>query len=198
MAKRKSRKAYKAIWEKHYNACLIPGLDMHHIDGNADNNSIDNLIPLTRREHFEVHLKQGDYGAAAILSRTLDIPDDLRHKIWVESGKRGGAESWRRKSGMFAMDKEVRREISRRVGKKTVELKIGIHRINANPELAAKNSSYGGKVSFAKRAGFHSKPFQKDSVGDTKWWIQLDSGKRKRSKRCPGKGWIRGMGKLKT
>jgi len=37
------------------------GLDVHHIDGNKDNNKIDNLQLITRSEHQRKHWEQGDH-----------------------------------------------------------------------------------------------------------------------------------------
>lgn len=36
---------------------LKNNIDVHHIDENHDNNSIDNLIPLTRGEHTKLHIQ---------------------------------------------------------------------------------------------------------------------------------------------
>jgi hypothetical protein len=37
------------------------GYDIHHIDGNKDNNSIENLEKITRSEHQQRHWDQGDH-----------------------------------------------------------------------------------------------------------------------------------------
>lgn len=34
---------------------LLPNIDVHHLDGNHDNNEISNLIPCTRSEHKKYH-----------------------------------------------------------------------------------------------------------------------------------------------
>jgi len=33
--------------------------EIHHIDGNHDNNDISNLIAISIKEHYEIHKKQG-------------------------------------------------------------------------------------------------------------------------------------------
>ena len=53
---------YRKIWEEFHGK--IPKddqgrtFDIHHIDGNRKNNSIDNLICLSIEDHYKVHLKQ--------------------------------------------------------------------------------------------------------------------------------------------
>jgi hypothetical protein len=88
---------------------------------------------------------------------------------------------------------EIRTAVSSKVGKYTRDNKLGIHAINADPELAKQNSSNAGKESFKKKAGFHARPYQKESVGGTSWWTNIITGKRKRSTECPGAEYIKGM-----
>ena len=53
---------YRKIWENAYGE--IPKdldgrtYDIHHIDGNRKNNSIENLICLSIEDHYKIHLKQ--------------------------------------------------------------------------------------------------------------------------------------------
>ena len=53
---------YRKIWEHTHGT--IPKdengrtYDIHHIDGNRKNNSVDNLICLSVEDHYKVHLKQ--------------------------------------------------------------------------------------------------------------------------------------------
>lgn len=42
------------VW---YHNELPAGLEIHHLDGNKTNNSIDNLVALTREEHLQAHQK---------------------------------------------------------------------------------------------------------------------------------------------
>lgn len=69
---------YRKIWEDAYG--LIPkdeegrSYEIHHVDGNRKNNSLENLICLSVQEHYELHLKQGDYVAAHAIAHRLDLP----------------------------------------------------------------------------------------------------------------------------
>jgi len=54
--RRKLRKILKGLYGKQ-----IDSLITHHIDGNPLNNHFDNLIVLTRRQHYKVHVLAGGY-----------------------------------------------------------------------------------------------------------------------------------------
>lgn len=65
---------YRQIYEQHYGA--IPkdengkSYDIHHIDGNRENNNIENLVALSIADHYAIHELQEDWGACiAILLR---------------------------------------------------------------------------------------------------------------------------------
>lgn len=54
---------------------------VHHIDGNHENNHPSNLIAITLKEHYEIHKKQKDYGAAFLLSRQLKVSHDEMSRL---------------------------------------------------------------------------------------------------------------------
>ncbi len=63
----------KKVLEKYGYRCAKCGygfLEIHHIDGDHTNNSIDNLIPLCKACHIEEHWKEKN-----------NCPDILRNKI---------------------------------------------------------------------------------------------------------------------
>ena len=57
-------KNYRKIYELYHEASLLPGVDVHHCDGDRTNNRIENLLAVTRAEHIEIHLNQGEYHCA--------------------------------------------------------------------------------------------------------------------------------------
>ena len=59
MDKSLSRYYARKAWESYHKACLLPGIQVHHRDGNALNNAIDNLIACTPEEHKEFHRQLG-------------------------------------------------------------------------------------------------------------------------------------------
>ena len=77
---------YRKIWES-VNG-IIPtdendiSYQIHHKDGNPQNNNIDNLMCVSVKEHYEIHLKQGDFAAA----------NALKH-FWLHSKEFGWSHS---------------------------------------------------------------------------------------------------------
>ena len=52
------KQEHRIVMENHLGRKLIPEEIIHHIDGNGENNEIDNLQIMTRAEHAELHTKQ--------------------------------------------------------------------------------------------------------------------------------------------
>lgn len=82
---KRSRK-YIQVYKKHFGE--IPkdemgrSYDIHHIDGDHTNNDPSNLVALSIRDHYEIHKKQGDFGAAwKILSRITIDPQEVSEII---------------------------------------------------------------------------------------------------------------------
>ena len=47
--------------------------EIHHIDGNHNNNEISNLLCVSIKEHYEIHKSQGDYKACLIMSQRMKV-----------------------------------------------------------------------------------------------------------------------------
>jgi hypothetical protein len=41
--------------------------EIHHIDGDRDNNTVSNLIAMSLREHYNLHFEQGDFDACRLM-----------------------------------------------------------------------------------------------------------------------------------
>lgn len=74
-----SNPIYRKIYIKNYGP--IPkepdgrSYEIHHIDGNHANNDPFNLKALTIQEHYDIHYKQGDYGACWLIAKhKLNLP----------------------------------------------------------------------------------------------------------------------------
>ena len=52
-----TRQLHRAVWE-YYNGEIPPGYQVHHVDGDIDNNDISNLECLPTREHLSRHAKE--------------------------------------------------------------------------------------------------------------------------------------------
>lgn len=55
--------------------------EIHHIDGDKNNNSIDNLKCVSIQEHYDIHYRQGDWGACLIMSSRMDISAEEKSKL---------------------------------------------------------------------------------------------------------------------
>lgn len=73
---------YRKIYEQHYGP--IPkdkdgrSYEIHHIDGNHNNDSPENLIAVTIQEHYNIHYAQCDWGACYyILMRMRQTPKEI-------------------------------------------------------------------------------------------------------------------------
>jgi HNH endonuclease len=47
--------------------------DIHHIDGNHDNNSIENLVAIPIQEHYNIHYNQQDYKACVMIALRMKM-----------------------------------------------------------------------------------------------------------------------------
>lgn len=61
-----------------FNKCIFkddlihPDINIHHIDCDHDHNNIDNLVPLTKKQHKSLHIKLG-YAASEILTKIIGV-----------------------------------------------------------------------------------------------------------------------------
>ena len=89
--KKKQNIDYRDVWIDHYGEIPVDSdgrtYEIHHIDGNRENNDITNLIALSLDDHYSIHKLQGDYSACLLMSvqrmnRTPEqISDDARQSI---------------------------------------------------------------------------------------------------------------------
>jgi hypothetical protein len=50
--------------------------DIHHIDGNKENNNPNNLVALSIEKHYDIHEQQGDWGACLSIARRMSKPPE--------------------------------------------------------------------------------------------------------------------------
>lgn len=76
----KKQVKYRKIYEDHYGSIPLDeygrSYDIHHINGNPADNRPENLRAVSIREHYEIHLSQGDYLAALYISNRLDLSSE--------------------------------------------------------------------------------------------------------------------------
>lgn len=73
---------YRKIWEENFGE--IPkddegrSYEIHHKDGNRQNNNVENLSCLSIQEHYNIHYTQGDYGSCVMIAKRMSLsPDDI-------------------------------------------------------------------------------------------------------------------------
>ncbi|MCJ0990010.1 HNH endonuclease [Escherichia coli] len=56
--KRCTVRIHEAIYMLHHDRPIAEGKEIHHIDGDYENNAVDNLVELTRQQHKRIHQYQ--------------------------------------------------------------------------------------------------------------------------------------------
>jgi hypothetical protein len=71
--KRTRSHIYRKIYEQHYGIIPKDSLgrtyEIHHIDGDSNNNDPSNLVALSIQEHYDVHYSQGDWIECVYIAR---------------------------------------------------------------------------------------------------------------------------------
>jgi hypothetical protein len=81
---------YRKIWVSHYGP--IPKdnngrvYEIHHINGDHNDNRIENLKLVTIEEHYKIHEQQGDWGACVLIAKRMGMdPNELSN---IQKGKK--------------------------------------------------------------------------------------------------------------
>jgi hypothetical protein len=83
--KRTHHSIYRRIYKNHYGT--IPkddsgrSYDIHHKDGDPTNNDPSNLIALSKRDHYDIHYSQGDWGACLQISASIEISPEEKSRL---------------------------------------------------------------------------------------------------------------------
>lgn len=84
--------SHRKIWESANGPIPKDSLgrsyEIHHIDGNHSNNSLENLKLVTIEEHYNIHFQQKDYGACWCISQRMNVPINVSKKIQSELSKK--------------------------------------------------------------------------------------------------------------
>jgi hypothetical protein len=82
---------YRKIWEENYGKIPLDEngrtYEIHHIDGNRNNNSIDNLKCVSITEHYNIHFKQGDYQACLRMSERMKLTAKQKSELASKANK---------------------------------------------------------------------------------------------------------------
>lgn len=109
-------KSYRKIW-RDVNGPIPKDEDgrsyeIHHINGDHSDNRLENLKCVSIREHFEIHLSQGDYGAAAAVAKRMKIAPEEQKRLDSLAGK----QAFKEKKGFHAFTAEEKAVHSRKGG----------------------------------------------------------------------------------
>lgn len=78
--RKNARQLHRVVWE-YYNGPIPAGYHVHHIDGNIDNNAIDNLECLPAKKHLSMHAQKNETNAEYVERQKETI------KLAVEAAK---------------------------------------------------------------------------------------------------------------
>ena len=152
-------KDYRKIYERYYQASLLEGVDIHHIDGNHSNNDPKNLQAVTLEEHYEIHKSQNDYYACVMISQRMKIKPTDWQQMAQENGRKSAIKNINNGVGLLTWIKnnsdlvrEMRSANGKKSGKKAVEKKLGIHALTKEEKIAI--ASKGGKAASDRGLGF--------------------------------------------
>jgi hypothetical protein len=180
-------KKYVKIWEKHNGKKLPSNMEIHHIDGNNQNNHVDNLMAVTIEEHLEIHKKQNDYGAVQAILMRMNMTD-VQKELLKECASKHQKKLLKRGEHNFQIPKKERTKLSKEIMSNRLKEHgvafLGIKDVVENAKRARSKLSREKELEMMKA--------WKEKIQGSKWWVNKD-GKRKRSKTCPGNDWKEGM-----
>jgi hypothetical protein len=66
--------------------------DIHHVDGNHENNDISNLVAVPIQEHYDIHYQSQDYGACVLIGLRMKLSPTEISELNSKSAKKRIAE----------------------------------------------------------------------------------------------------------
>lgn len=84
--KKRNVRFYRKLWEQHHGRPIPTdkfgrSYDIHHIDGDYTNNSIENLYACPIQEHYDIHFKQEDWRACVLIARRMKMSPELLSEL---------------------------------------------------------------------------------------------------------------------
>lgn len=85
-------KDYRKIYEQYNGKTPVDSdgrkYDIHHIDGNRENNDPTNLIAVTIQEHYDIHFNQRDWAACLMIAARMEIDPKTKSELAKKSNKK--------------------------------------------------------------------------------------------------------------
>jgi len=104
---------YRQIYEQYYGS--IPkesngrSYEIHHKNGDPTDNRPENLIAVTIQEHYDIHLRQGDYAACLLIAARMEITPTEKSRLMILENKK------RVREGTHPfLNKQLQKELNRR------------------------------------------------------------------------------------
>ena len=180
-------KRYVKIWENFHGKKIPKNMEIHHIDGNRNNNDPKNLLCVTIEEHLKIHQEQHDHGAVQAILMRMNMTEEQR-KLLRESASKHQKELLKKGKHNFQIPKQERVRRSKEIIEKRMEevgvAFLGIEDFVENGKKARSKLSREQELKMMKA--------WREKIIGTSWWTNKD-GERKRSKVCPGENWKKGM-----
>ena len=152
-------KNYRKLFERHHQCSLLSGVDIHHIDGNHENNNIYNLQAVTLEEHYEIHKNKKEYYSAYLIGKRLKIKPEDWELMTIKNGRKSAIQNMNNGVGLTVWAKnnpelshKILSDSGKKGGIKAVNEKLGFH--SFSPEEKKITASTGGKKSAELGLGF--------------------------------------------
>lgn len=103
--------SHRSIWERHHKACLLSWAEVHHIDFDHSNNSIENLQGLCTWTHDDVHDRMGRNKPQTLLEK--------KHILWTAMNVKSTEEELKEKTQTFTI--HIPKELNKRFSKVCID-----------------------------------------------------------------------------
>lgn len=85
--RKNAKQLHRAVWE-YYNGKIPEGHQIHHIDGDIDNNDISNLECISRKDHLSMHAQKNKENDEYVNKNRKQLAEaSKRAALWHSSGE---------------------------------------------------------------------------------------------------------------
>jgi len=111
--------SYRKIWEAANGPIPYDNqgrrMEIHHIDGDRRNNSLENLKLVTIQKHYNIHYSQGDWAACQSIANRMKISPEEKGKMCSELAKKRIADGTHHfQDPEFIKADSIRKSVTRR------------------------------------------------------------------------------------
>lgn len=113
--------SHREIWKKYFGEIPKDEIgrtyEIHHINGNHQDNRIENLKLVTIQEHYDIHYENGDYGACVLIAKRMNLKPDYISKIQMGvkrpgvGGVKKGTVPWNKNKSGYKLHSEETKKI---------------------------------------------------------------------------------------